>query len=841
MAEYVASEADASDTDEEVSEREEVDTEDEEDRAFRARDEPADENEEALHHRLDQMNEQASSQITPPRPSLSFAIKDYALGKCLDKKALGATHFDLLHKVYYRIPEDRHERLIDLILEGYAKKEYKYLHEIPAKGKCRFFLDIDSKDDPNFDISQFMNVFQAALFQTIIAEGCTLGVEPSRPMKDLYAIYHIRPTKWDVGMVIVLKSKTATGEGYHATWPLIALTPAKKRRIMLELVRKFPDSHLDSPKTLRGPYNDSISKDEPHIGQCRPYIFHGVYDANGVKMRPFSDLEPRFPLPSEDYVENSVFLKAVYCLASLRWTAWANYALLEPAVDELEDTNNASQWRISGAIFDPRELQAAISDKIIAAEIIETVVKYVNRTVAFLFASSPPVYLVKTRDAIYHSDLPTVKPVSTAGLKALMEAPSIKLGSKSSSAFPIWSRSPLRMTITSLVFAPGLPVGSDTLNLWHGWRWGPEEISRFPWREYRSPNGWRVSDIIQFIGLNLTGAEAGCDVYVIGWIASLLQKPSIPTRTMPIFAGSEGNCKTLFWEGVSEIFAPYSAQMTGDDAFQRFNYDLMDKLFIQIDEFNGLSDKSLKSKLYSMITDPTKHFEEKGQPRITQRQQPMNFVATTNMTRELIIDVNPNQRRFPMFISSPPAGDPHAFGAQMAAFWDKAPGGTFGGCKAFQGFLAEYNLNGYDPSIFPKTKLVQQQMVCSMHPVHRFALELAFNGWCGTTDEFIEFQTNSLGRPVVYALSQIRPTHFLCEELLACFRDWAKRQHYPNPRIGTPEFVRYLDDLPGFSEFRRENDQQHLIISSIPVCLAAFGLKYVGLDINQLIRRSSMC
>jgi len=144
--------------------------------------------------------------------------------------------------------------------------------------------------------------------------------------------------------------------------------------------------------------------------------------------------------------------------------------------------------------------------------------------------------------------------------------------------------------------------------------------------------------------------EEHCE-WMLDWMASIVQRPHVRTEVPLVISGKQGVGKGIIFDffrsGVLGSAISSQIQNPGQDLFARFANKHVDKIFIQIDEGEGMA--KFADQLKNLITTTTINYEIKGISPIT-AQNYINIVITTNHDRPVLIESS--DRRYALFKAS---------------------------------------------------------------------------------------------------------------------------------------------------------------------------------------------
>lgn len=171
----------------------------------------------------------------------------------------------------------------------------------------------------------------------------------------------------------------------------------------------------------------------------------------------------------------------------------------------------------------------------------------------------------------------------------------------------------------------------------------------------------RVSDdemepFIYYVREILAAGDEMTAKWIMSWCADLFQEPANKPGTTLVLIGVQGAGKSFLGEGIISkiIGSTHSVQMNSIETLtDKFNSIADNKIFVQCDEAVHSHQRSIASKLKSLITDETMTIEPKG---INSFRKPnhMHIVFTSNEeSNPVFIDPSPHERRFTVVKVSP--------------------------------------------------------------------------------------------------------------------------------------------------------------------------------------------
>jgi hypothetical protein len=139
--------------------------------------------------------------------------------------------------------------------------------------------------------------------------------------------------------------------------------------------------------------------------------------------------------------------------------------------------------------------------------------------------------------------------------------------------------------------------------------------------------------------------------WILDWMASIVQRPHIRTEVPIVISGKQGVGKGIIFDFFREnvLGSGISAQIQNpaQDLFSRFANKQVNRLFMQIDEAEGMA--KFADQLKNLVTAKNLNYEIKGlMPLVCENY--LNIVITTNHERPVLVESS--DRRYAMFKAS---------------------------------------------------------------------------------------------------------------------------------------------------------------------------------------------
>ena len=188
----------------------------------------------------------------------------------------------------------------------------------------------------------------------------------------------------------------------------------------------------------------------------------------------------------------------------------------------------------------------------------------------------------------------------------------------------LWLKSPLRRQHRELVMQPSEPpiTKDNCLNVWSGFA--------------VKPTSGGVDPFIELLTRLVPQHEAA--LYVLNWIAHLIQRPGAKMFTSLVFwSQQQGVGKNLLFECLSEIIGSRHSTIIGQSELSRdFNGWAADKILIIGDEVSSADRRQHEDKLKTYITGSTVQLNEKHQ-QVRVVENLLNFIFLSNHCNAMFI------------------------------------------------------------------------------------------------------------------------------------------------------------------------------------------------------------
>lgn len=259
---------------------------------------------------------------------------------------------------------------------------------------------------------------------------------------------------------------------------------------------------------------------------------------------------------------------------------------------------------------------------------------------------------------------------------------------------------------TSFAFSP-MHLPPDVLNYWSGPTATP------------SNGNWTVMSA--FLREIICGGDQSLYMYLIRYLAQMLQKPEDKPGVMIVMLGGQGTGKGTFFALLRSIWSRTTLQVSDvDEVVGRFNGALERNFAICMDEALFSGDKKSMERLKSLITEPKCRIEQKYQPARSIDSYHRFFAASNN---DHFAHVDRDDRRFLFLrVSDRRQGDHGYWKALHASLADPAVVGSM------VRDLLSMQLANFNVRLRPRSEEHLNQKLQSLAGFERFWLEVLQKG-----------------------------------------------------------------------------------------------------------------
>lgn len=227
----------------------------------------------------------------------------------------------------------------------------------------------------------------------------------------------------------------------------------------------------------------------------------------------------------------------------------------------------------------------------------------------------------------------------------------------------------------------------------------------------------------------LTG-EHDVTIFIIKWMASIVQRPWFRTMVAILLHGKQGAGKNTVFDFFNMyVIGEHLCKQTADphsDLFEKHSNGHLYKLFIQIDEVKGKDMIGNNDKLKNLITATKIRYEHKGTMTIDVPNL-ANLIFTTN--NENPIPISFDDRRFVAIQCTDTLVNNHEYFTELHAYLKRDDV-----ARAFYQYLMKVDISDISnfQAIRPLTSYYQELQRLNLSPIDRFISWWVVNGFAST-------------------------------------------------------------------------------------------------------------
>lgn len=333
----------------------------------------------------------------------------------------------------------------------------------------------------------------------------------------------------------------------------------------------------------------------------------------------------------------------------------------------------------------------------------EETVARLNREYAIVLLGSGPVVL---RESIDNEGFRELRFMTITGFKEWLRTERVTIGRRPVSAADVWLNSPERRQFSGLCFAPGSET-PGRYNLWQGWAVEPDPKAS-------------CQLFIQHIADNVCQGDEKQFAWVMGWFASIVQKPLEKHGTSLALRGLPGTGKTIVGRTIGALLEPHY-RLVADPRYitGRFNSHLVDTVLLQADEGFWAGDHVAEGKLKDLITGEHQLIEFKGKEPVRVRNHVRLFITSNN---DWVVPAGLKERRFTLIdVGSSRRNDFQYFGAIQAEM-------RSGGFGALMHYLLTFDCRDVPVRDVLTTDALLEQKISSLSTEGKWWLGVLYEG-----------------------------------------------------------------------------------------------------------------
>lgn len=245
-----------------------------------------------------------------------------------------------------------------------------------------------------------------------------------------------------------------------------------------------------------------------------------------------------------------------------------------------------------------------------------------------------------------------------------------------------WFKDPNIKSYDTMDFIPyGVTCPSNVFNLFTG----------FDIEKERTKITHSFDNILETVKLN-AGDNDKTYNYLINYLAHLIQYPGILPEVSLVIIGEQGTGKSSLWENIGDklLGKKYALQSSNaDDIIGKFNVN-KNKLLVVMEETESKNTFTSCSQIKTLITQPTKFFENKGKDKFAVRNCGRYIFISNNQTP---VKIEQSDRRFMVTECSNRHIQDKVFFGKVNDEWNDPLA-----VRGFYDFLMNHDISKFNPS-----------------------------------------------------------------------------------------------------------------------------------------------
>ena len=280
--------------------------------------------------------------------------------------------------------------------------------------------------------------------------------------------------------------------------------------------------------------------------------------------------------------------------------------------------------------------------------------------------------------------------------------------------FEVWCEWIHRKEVRAIGFDPSDKENPDIFNLWNGF-----DISKAMADEADEKEAQFLLDHIKNIWCQ---GDEKKNNYVLNLFAHYIQKPHKKSGVLLALRSKQGGGKGIVLKKLERIIgsAHYAQNSNANFLFGDFNGQLEGKVVVNLDEAFWGGDKKMEGIVKNKITEGTQTINKKNKENYV-IDDFANYIITTN--NDWFAGCTEDDRRhYCLELSNAKAGRTSKESNEYFKKVEACP------CEAFAKILYNRDISNFTPTIFEKTKLLQEQVERNHSSVKVFYSKILHQG-----------------------------------------------------------------------------------------------------------------
>jgi hypothetical protein len=270
-----------------------------------------------------------------------------------------------------------------------------------------------------------------------------------------------------------------------------------------------------------------------------------------------------------------------------------------------------------------------------------------------------------------------------------------------------WWHNPKKKIYDRIVFSPGQEVDPNLYNLWKGFAFQPT-------------SGGAHESYLEHVHQNICSGNDEYYRYMIGWLATTVQRPGEPAEVAVVTRGGQGTGKGIFIKSFGRLFGRHFLQVSNPKhLIGNFNSHLRDCVVLFGDEAFYAGDKQHESILKTLITEQYLLVEAKG----VDAAQAHNFIHLFMASNSSwVVPAGADERRYFVLNVGEDQKQNEGYFKKILADLDN------GGYSNLLHYLQNYSLSDFSVRKVPQTDALSEQKLHNLRGYDRWVADLADSG-----------------------------------------------------------------------------------------------------------------
>lgn len=354
-------------------------------------------------------------------------------------------------------------------------------------------------------------------------------------------------------------------------------------------------------------------------------------------------------------------------------------------------------------------------------------IEALNREFAFVLLGGKDAVLWETHDA---DGRPSVEFLTVEAFNRKHAAKMFQSGNRAEPLTQAWMSSPKRRSYDAAVFKPGKKLDSRFFNLWKGFAVQP------------AAGDWSL--MRQHIREVICSSDPALDLYLMSWLARMVQQPGTPGEVAMVIRGGKGTGKGTLGEYLCRMLGHHGAHISNaKHLVGNFNNHLRAAVFLFADEAFWAGDRQHEGVLKQLVSERQVMIEAKGRDAVNSDNCLHILMASNDAW---VVPSSADERRFCVIdISDCRQQQNKTWFGPLRKQMDH------GGLEAMLHDLLAHDISGFDVFDVPRTEALGDQKLHSLRGPERWLHDVLTEGSIGSLFAWQNNSSLSVAKAEAYA------------------------------------------------------------------------------------------